>query len=156
MAHAGKLWPLHFRRDLSVQQQDNKFGWAADYLVHFERSIGTVANALKPLTIVLTPHFAPGTAQMTGSTAPVIVAGKTVHLDVSLSQVKIPVRYEGTAKWSDNLGNLLYAEKWVLLPNGFYMVMGNDQMSNVTTQTAGVFEWGPGFAANFIQAKPWP
>lgn len=62
MAHKGKQWPLHFRRDLSLQVLNYNQGLARTYRVTFFGQTGTVGTAANnhPVDIVqVGPPFGP-------------------------------------------------------------------------------------------------
>lgn len=52
MAHAGKYYPVHFRRDLNLNQSTNNFGLARAYAVRSSLYTGTVGVPLNSKRII--------------------------------------------------------------------------------------------------------
>jgi hypothetical protein len=55
MAHVGKFYPVHFRRDLGIDLNDNRAGYAKRYDVRMGSCSGTVGNVLDHLFLRCNP-----------------------------------------------------------------------------------------------------
>lgn len=88
MAHVGKNYPLHLRRDLGIFSLDNRDSLSKAYWLTIDRATGIIAPALVPMAIVAV-EIDPGADYALWISPPTILSGRTLVLKLFMSPTTI-------------------------------------------------------------------
>lgn len=135
MAHVGKFWKLHFRRDLSAQAPNNRTGWAEQYRITFARLGGSIGQFVRDTVPLLPISFVASNGQMNGTTANFIANGHTVHATVQMDLAGTPQVYHGSMSIIDSVRGKVYQEEWSTLVPGFYGFIGRGTADSTLMET---------------------
>jgi hypothetical protein len=158
MAHAGKDWPLHFRRDLSAQALNNRQGWAEQYVLTFARLAGSIGTFIRDESPKLFTTFLAGTTTMEADTAPFVTNGHTVFARLHFELAGSPQVYSGTMSIFDSVKGQVYRESWVTLIPGDYQFFGRDHsgVTELETPMICVRDFSADLFESEAEAVPWP
>jgi hypothetical protein len=110
MAHLGKSWPLHFRRDLGLQITNNNRSWPQAYTVRWQQTFGTVGQHMAEKTWLIPVDFEVPSGRMFYRTPFQTVGPKSVRVEVDLGISGNPQNYSGTLRVLDSTGAQLYKQ----------------------------------------------
>lgn len=143
MAHIGKNWKLHFRRDLSLQVNRNAKGWGEKYVVVLHNAFGTVASPASGMSWTLPIQFDATTGQCTGESEHRTIAGREVFFRIIGDIIADPQRYKIRMQAFGPPSTKLYERILVDTVLATYGSFGADRDNGVLVQTPGVFEADP-------------
>lgn len=156
MAHTGKTYELHLRRDLGLQCTDNKQSWPKRGFVGFNNCIGTVGAAAFGVLLPCNVDFELPSGRMFARTEDILIGGTLCYAEVDLTIRGFPQLYAGHVAIFRSTGVKLYESK---CSNnlGRYISFSGQEFDDQVFETPGVFEWNraPANGASFFRARTW-
>lgn len=93
MAHKGQLYRLAFRRDLSLQIENNRFGWPAKFRVTCLFCAGGVGGGCNLIPFDVPISTPPGSKNIIGSSPAVFIGGRAIHVEIFATPAGFPEEY---------------------------------------------------------------
>lgn len=156
MAHIGKVYELHLRRDLGLQCTDNKQSWPKRGFVGFNNCLGSVGAAAFGVLLSCDVDFDLPSGRMFARTESRVIGGTLCYAEVDLTIRGFPQLYAGTVAIFRSNGTKLYESK---CSNnlGRYGAFSGQNFEDQVFETPDVFFWNrtPLGGASFFRARTW-